>query len=155
MSAQKMAFKVILNEPNFEPEFRRFDVDKNEEPTLKFLRQKLAQIFGDRLKAGADFKLTWTDDEGDKISITTDDELAISLAEMSAKVKKYNVDVLNRSDHLHSGEVQAVWSVVCEGCQRDISGFRYKCVTCPDVDLCVSCEIMGLHSDHYMIRYQQ
>ena len=150
---EKISFKVILNEQNVEPVFRRFDVNKNVELTLQFLRQKLIQIFGKRLSPGAvDFKLTWTDDEGDRISVTSDDELAISLGEMAAKVKKYSVEIFNHSDRLLSGKEPVLWDVICEGCRQSISGFRYKCVTCPTLELCVSCETAGLHSDHYMIR---
>ena len=30
--------------------------------------------------------------------------------------------------------------VSCDNCDKDIHGFRYKCVTCPDYDLCGKCE---------------
>lgn len=44
------------------------------------------------------------------------------------------------------------YGVVCDGCDADISGFRYKCIQCEDYDLCSQCETLGLHSDHCMIR---
>ena len=33
-----------------------------------------------------------------------------------------------------------------------VAGFRYKCVTCSDYDLCGRCETKGLHPGHNMIR---
>ena len=46
-----------------------------------------------------------------------------------------------RGHRLHPG-------VVCDGCDGPISGPRYKCLVCPDYDLCKTCEKKGLHSDH-------
>ena len=33
--------------------------------------------------------------------------------------------------------------VVCDGCDKPVTGFRYKCVQCPDYDLCGKCETKG------------
>lgn len=46
---------------------------------------------------------------------------------------------------LHSG-------VQCDGCDAEIRGYRYKCIECPDYDLCFSCEMKKIHGDHMMIR---
>lgn len=44
--------------------------------------------------------------------------------------------------------------VTCDGCElHPIVGNRYKCVVCPDFDLCESCERKSLHpADHAMIK---
>lgn len=42
--------------------------------------------------------------------------------------------------------------VVCDGCDHSIFGTRFKCVVCPDYDLCMKCERKGLHNEHEMIR---
>ena len=42
--------------------------------------------------------------------------------------------------------------VTCDGCETSVVGFRYKCLTCPDYDLCGRCEMRGLHPGHNMIR---
>lgn len=51
----------------------------------------------------------------------------------------------NPSNLLHQG-------VQCDGCDASIRGYRYKCIECPDFDLCFSCEMKKLHGEHMMIR---
>lgn len=46
---------------------------------------------------------------------------------------------------IHSG-------VVCDGCDKKIFGFRYKCIQCVDYDLCRHCERKMLHENHLMVR---
>lgn len=42
--------------------------------------------------------------------------------------------------------------MTCDGCEGEVRGFRYRCVSCPDFDLCGACETQGLHSEHKMMR---
>lgn len=43
-------------------------------------------------------------------------------------------------------------NVTCDGCNCAIRGYRYKCIECPDYDLCFSCEMKKIHGDHMMLR---
>jgi len=48
----------------------------------------------------------------------------------------------NCGENVHFG-------VECDGCgQSPIRGIRNKCVTCPNYDLCESCEKKGVHKEH-------
>lgn len=43
--------------------------------------------------------------------------------------------------------------VECDGCSNaPIIGFRYKCIQCPNYDLCERCEAQHKHSEHMMVR---
>lgn len=42
--------------------------------------------------------------------------------------------------------------VVCDGCEHGIFGTRFKCIVCPDYDLCMKCERKGVHNEHEMLR---
>ncbi|KAJ9576608.1 hypothetical protein L9F63_025495, partial [Diploptera punctata] len=42
-----------------------------------------------------------------------------------------------------------VW---CDECRNSVEGYRYKCIQCPDYDLCTVCEGRRFHADHYMLR---
>lgn len=43
-------------------------------------------------------------------------------------------------------------NVICDQCDKDIHGFRYKCMECWDYDLCMECEAKMKHSEHMMLR---
>ncbi|XP_026733456.1 uncharacterized protein LOC113497886 [Trichoplusia ni] len=42
--------------------------------------------------------------------------------------------------------------IVCDSCRKPIFGFRYKCVTCEDYDLCAKCEMLEAHPQHFFVR---
>lgn len=42
--------------------------------------------------------------------------------------------------------------VVCDGCNGQVKGIRYKCMECDDYDLCAVCEQKGAHSEHNMMK---
>lgn len=51
----------------------------------------------------------------------------------------------DESAQLHPG-------VTCDICEKSVVGIRFKCVVCPNFDLCSTCEAKGLHNDHEMLR---
>ena len=45
--------------------------------------------------------------------------------------------------------------VVCDGCEGSIRGPRFKCISCPDYDLCKQCEEKGLHPEHEFVKFRK
>ncbi|XP_035776658.1 sequestosome-1-like [Anopheles albimanus] len=43
-------------------------------------------------------------------------------------------------------------NVLCDVCDSEIRGHRYKCMTCQNYDLCMSCEGKYRHKEHIMLR---
>ena len=68
METDTVAYKVSLNDPSCsEPEVRRFVVDRDVSTSLDYLREKLSAVYPTLRRR--DFKLTWTDEDGDKVTI--------------------------------------------------------------------------------------
>ncbi|XP_037047718.1 uncharacterized protein LOC119082323 isoform X2 [Bradysia coprophila] len=44
--------------------------------------------------------------------------------------------------------------VACEICEESIRGYHYECLEC-EIDLCLSCQLKGWHSNHLMVRFTQ
>lgn len=104
------------------------------------------------------------DDEGDKVTISSDDELVAALMYVKRKDEepfrlflqtpggvKLDADSTSTSSSSNNqGETH--WGVTCDGCQGIVKGFRYKCFQCPDYDLCGQCESAGNHPGHLVLR---
>jgi len=60
----------------------------------------------------------------------------------------------NANPNVNPSESDLHPGVVCDGCSGSISGIRYKCSSCPDFDLCATCEAKsGLHdSSHVFLK---
>jgi sequestosome 1 len=160
MEDNTVAYKVTLNETSsVDSEVRRFVIDRDVSTSLTYLREKLSSVFPAIRRK--DFKLTWHDEDGDKVTIRSDDELVIALTEMKGPIYKLTVDILstdktdysrNDGESSRNSDGEEHTGVMCDGCEKPVIGFRYKCVMCPDYDLCGRCETKGLHPDHNMIR---
>jgi len=96
--------------------------------------------------------------DGDEVVVASDEELEVALAALPGPVYKFRVRLADtrkdgnrpgmarpKSGALHLG-------IICDGCDGPVLGPRYKCLTCPDFDLCGNCESRGLHVQHKMIR---
>merc|ERR1712004_811928 len=85
-----------------------------------------------------------------------DEELQVALTALTGPVYKLKVKLGDKAkDGGNPGmarSAQVHWGVVCDGGDGPVVGPRYKCLVCPDYDLCATCEAQGLHAHHKMIR---
>merc|ERR1712047_75160 len=159
--ADQVSFKVTLredvsDETKSKSQVRRFVVPQDCSTSLVYLKEKLRPIFGPTLGT---FRLSWKDEDEDDVIIETDEELMIGLQEMKGPLYKLEVVSLGAPDKIASeqqptpqGPQEEHFGVTCDGCQGPVIGFRYKCVKCPDYDLCGKCEAKGFHPGHNMMR---
>jgi len=121
----------------FESEYRRVSIP--EESSLQDVISLAKSLFGSKLEDRV-FCLKYRDEEGDIISVTSDLEFkeAIRLAkllEIEDPVIRFVVlaapKVVKQEDVLHPA--------ICDGCEQKIKGIRFKCLNCPDYDLCSIC----------------
>merc|ERR1712223_2285896 len=163
-NTESVSFKVSLLKENGEKsEVRRFVVPQDCSSSLIYLKEKIRTIFN---LGRSNCKVSWKDEDNDDVTIETDEELLIALQELVGPVYKLQVvkteaDFIpdhsnagngntNQENQKQDGEVH--YGVSCDGCDGPVQGFRYKCMVCPDFDLCSLCEAKGLHPGHNMIR---
>merc|ERR1712107_510330 len=148
-----VSFKVTLSKGE-EQETRRFQVDKEVAGSLVYLKQKIAAIFPELRRREP--VLSWVDEDGDEVVVTSDEELQVALTALTGPVYKLKVKLGDKAkDGGNSGmarSAQVHWGVVCDGCDGPVVGPRHKCLVCPDYDLCATCEGRGLHAHHKKIR---
>merc|ERR1712107_693489 len=156
--ADNVSFKVYLKDPSQgeETEVRRFVVDKEVSTSLVYIKEKLVSIFP--VLADKIFSVSWTDEDGDSITIDTDEELILALTELPGPVYKLTATVraakkVEEPQEPGVGANMTHHGVTCDGCDKaPIVGFRYKCVVCDDYDLCAACEKAGKHPGNNMMR---
>merc|ERR1739838_272539 len=91
--ADNVSFKVFLKDSNDggENEVRRFVVDKEVSTSFTYLQEKLCAVFPQlKLKI---FSVSWTDEDGDTVTIGMDEELIIALTEIPGPVYRLVVNV--------------------------------------------------------------
>jgi len=153
-----VSFKVFLKGTD-EEEVRRFVVDKAVSSSYEYLVSKLGQVFP-QLRAGS-FSLTWTDGDGDKVTISNDEELIIALTEMPGPLYKLSLNlkgnkkpvIMAETSEAEDRKAAVHYGVTCDGCEVcPITGVRYKSLELDDYDLCSVCEAKGVHPGQNMIK---
>ncbi|XP_026319540.1 protein ref(2)P-like isoform X2 [Hyposmocoma kahamanoa] len=150
-------------------EVRRFGVEKTLVTSFVYLNAKLQEIFpGLKEKS---YYVAWQDEEGDDVTISSDDELMTAITSMGSSLIKLHVHIRKLEIQIEDGGhcifsatfpdnatgaadtgTMTHFGICCDGCNNAIVGFRYKCTTCEDFDLCAKCENAGMHPEHCMVR---
>ncbi|XP_046569068.1 sequestosome-1-like [Haliotis rubra] len=139
----------LEREGSSQPEIRRFGVPSDASASFDYLFKKISEVFPGLVRGN--FNLYWKDSDGDLVSFSSDEELLEALGFVTDSVfriyiKKYAPQT--HSSKSGSGELHP--HVICDGCEGAVYGVRYKCLVCPDYDLCSQCEAQNTHPQHDM-----
>lgn len=116
-----------------------------------------------------------TDEEGDQITLLTEEDFRIYLdcpnrgniylnliekvvVVVTARPSTAEVPVAPKpsapqpSSDAEQEQLVAHPGVVCDSCNGSVRGYRYKCLECVDFDLCMQCEAKMRHPEHTMCR---
>lgn len=155
-----LSVKAYLNPDTNHQEIRRFAIDEGASASYAYLAKKIEQVFP--IVRGKIFKLFWKDADNELITFSSDEELVEALGSISGDVFRVyvKVDESSSQDATFAADDSASSDqngpahpgVVCDGCDKHIFGIRFKCVVCPNYDLCLTCETKGIHKEHEMLR---
>ncbi|CAF0926667.1 unnamed protein product [Didymodactylos carnosus] len=147
--AQALIVKAYYDDLNqTHPEIRRFTVDITSGRNIyQELEAKIAQLNSDYVIGR--FTLQYIDEDKDRITFSSNDELRSAIGMNNGGSIK--IFVKPKHQQRKGGENIHHAGVTCDGCQRQVYGIRYKCVECPNYDLCEICTSKGLHSEHNML----
>lgn len=161
-----LTVKAYFQDEGKTTEIRRFLINSDTSSSYAEFRVKLATMFSGRLTGNA-FCLTWIDEEGDHISISSNEELAQAVScadnailkvflrqkESQTSTPKSTPNPEAPSNPQPSSDnKQRHPNVFCDGCEKEIIGSRYKCLECNDYDLCQDCHNKNMHPDHSMLK---
>ncbi|KAI5631223.1 THAP domain-containing protein [Phthorimaea operculella] len=121
------------------------DIDDQDEKTVFSWQKPAEAIHDDAYALDPPDQVPSMDIEVDSYSQEQDQEMFPKHSDWALTVKKE--PSVAADDMYHDYK--------CNICSNDISGFRYVCVQCVDLDLCAACESRGEHDQHYVLRVPQ
>ncbi len=132
----------------FDGDLRRISVPTS--ISLADLKKRLANMFANF----EELKLQYSDDEGDRITITSHDELeeAMRVAASTNNILRLFVSENKKKEEVKAVPVNnVVHAAYCDNCNVTIRGIRYKCGNCEDFDLCEACEkLPNVHNEEHL-----
>lgn len=158
-NATAINVKAFLEkEGDVKGEIRRFQVPAGSRDLYGVLVEKVSEIFS---LPQSGFRLYWQDTDGDFVTFSSTMELMEAVRFSPESVLRLFVRPItmaqdgprpSSSQGMQSGKMEDEKvlhpGVVCDGCNQPLYGPRYKCVICPDYDLCSACEQKGIHPEH-------
>ncbi|XP_075712311.1 sequestosome-1 [Rhinoderma darwinii] len=154
----------LLGKDENHKEIRRFTLQlgkgksATQTSSCELITNKVMEVF-QGLRGGS-FQMFYRDEEGDLVAFSTDEELNMGLEMINDGVFRLYIKEkreCKREHRAHCGQenTQNVVhpNVTCDGCDGPVVGNRYKCLICPDYDLCSACETKGVHKEHNMIMF--
>jgi sequestosome 1 len=152
-STQQVVVKAYYNDlVESQPEIRRFTIDvSSTNDTYRALETTITQL-NDNYGPGQ-FTLQYVDEDNDRITFSSDSEFRSALHNipLGGTIKIYVKPKVKKSEQT-SENTTVHAGITCDGCQGSVIGIRYKCMECPDYDLCQTCSDKNLHSEHNMIK---
>ncbi|CAF0825415.1 unnamed protein product [Didymodactylos carnosus] len=157
------------NSNQAQAEIRRFTIDISPgNDVYRDLTTKVATFNPDIQLNG--FTLQYVDDENERITFSSNDELHSAIATNKGSTLKIFVTPnassqqqrestatstavpgrVTTNNTRSDGECHV--GVVCDGCNGPVIGIRYKCFVCPNYDLCEQCSDKGIHSEHITLK---
>lgn len=134
-------------------EIRRFVIEDLRD--YHTLHERIQSAFP-ALAGNRQFTLSWRDSEGDEIVMSSDAELAQAVQNMKDGLLRISVtitDQTKRGGAVPSTSTQGLHAgVVCDVCDQEIRGVRYKCLQCENYDLCGPCHGRKVHEEHDLLK---
>ncbi|XP_023032523.1 protein ref(2)P-like [Drosophila willistoni] len=115
-------------------------------------------LFQERQLPKAEIKTFWIDADNDEIEIVNQIDYDIFLSKcgisMHLQIAAIKETVKGKSAPARDTSDSIIhYKITCDSCGlTPLVGFRYKCIQCPDLDLCQACEAFRRHPHHMMIR---
>merc|ERR1712127_138320 len=98
-SSDTVSFKVFLKSLDGEVQARRFVVDRDVATSFTYLQEKLVSLFPGPLRR-SNFVLSWVDEDGDNVTVGTDEELVLALTEMAGPTYKITCTIKDIPDDI-------------------------------------------------------
>ncbi|XP_022230578.2 protein ref(2)P [Drosophila obscura] len=138
---------------------------------FNILRREIEMyLFQERQLARCEIRTFWIDHDHDEIEIVNQNDYEVFLAKREEKMHLQIAPLVPVVEESQKARAEAAATaappsaddpsnfvihdaVECDGCGLSpLVGFRYKCVQCPNFDLCQRCEAAHKHPDHLMVR---
>lgn len=140
----------------YNDEVRRVSLEKRESKRFSFaeLRHQAVSLFPDLVEV--DFVFSYTDDEGDRVNVSSDVEVFEALRILKEQERGYLKFHITSSVSGSVCENQSEHrGITCDQCgMSPIIGSRYKCTVRYDFDLCEGCEAK-VEQPYPMLKYYQ